>query len=101
MLIKLGCKINAKKTEKLVANLKSGREFEPSAIFNTFENIVFTSGAELTNYRDHILKIGAPNIHLAGSGPTLFTLLEDKSQAEDLLSRINTQGMEAYMTETG
>ena len=87
-------------TEKLVANLKSVREFEPSAIFNTFENIVFTSRAELTNYRDHILKIGAPDIHLAGSGPTLFTLLEDKSQAEDLLSRINTQGMEAYLTET-
>ena len=57
-----------------------------SSLFNTFENVVFTRGEELTNYRDHILKIGAPNVHLAGSGPTLFTLLEDKSQAEDLLS---------------
>jgi 4-diphosphocytidyl-2-C-methyl-D-erythritol kinase len=91
---------NGKYTEKLVTNLKSGRGFLSSDLFNTFENVSFARGDELTKYRDHILKIGAPNIHLAGSGPTLFTMLEEKSQAADLLIQLKNQGMEVYLTET-
>ena len=91
---------DGKITEKLITFLKSGGEFSTSLLYNVFENVVFGSGEELTILRDHLLKIGAPNIHLAGSGPTLFTLLEDKSQAEDLLVRLKNQGMEAFLTET-
>ena len=87
-------------TEKLVSTLKSGQGFTSLLLFNTFENVVFAHGEEPANYRDHILKIGAPNIHLAGSGPALFTLLEDKSQAEDLTTRLKNQGMAAVLTET-
>jgi 4-diphosphocytidyl-2-C-methyl-D-erythritol kinase len=91
---------DGKITEKLVTEIKSGTGFSSSLLFNTFENVVFTMGEELTNYRDHLLKIGAPNIHLAGSGPTLFTMLEDKSQAEELFLRLKNEGMKAYLTET-
>lgn len=91
---------DGKITEKLITFLKSGGEFSTSLLYNVFENVVFGSGEELTILRDHLLKIGAPNIHLAGSGPTLFTLLEDKSQAEDLLVRLKNQDMEAFLTET-
>ena len=91
---------DGKITEKLITFLKSGGEFSSSLLYNVFENVVFGSGEELTVLRDHILKTGAPNIHLAGSGPTLFTLLEDKSQAEDLLVRLKNQRIEAFLTET-
>jgi 4-diphosphocytidyl-2-C-methyl-D-erythritol kinase len=91
---------DGKFTEKLVAELKSGQGFTSSLLFNTFENVVFTRGEELTNYRDHILKIGAPDIHMVGSGPTLFTLLKDKARAEDLTTRLKNQGMAAVLTET-
>jgi 4-diphosphocytidyl-2-C-methyl-D-erythritol kinase len=91
---------DGKLTETLVTEIKSGKGFSTSSLFNTFENVVFTRGEELTNYRDHLLKIGAANIHLAGSGPTLFTILEDKSQAQDLYIRLKKQGMEAYLTDT-
>ena len=87
-------------TDKLMADLKSGQNFRALSLFNTFENVAFSRGEELTNYREHILKIGAPNIHLAGSGPTLLILLEDKFQAEDLLERLKNQGMESVLTET-
>ena len=85
-------------TEKLVAELKESRE--PSILFNTFENVAFTHFSTLSVYRAHIIKMGAPSVHLAGSGPTLFTLVKDKTQAEDLYTRCQQQGMETYLTET-
>jgi len=85
-------------TQKLVDELREGKE--PSTLFNTFENVAFTRFSKLKVYRDHIRKIGAPNVHLAGSGPTLFTLLKDKSQAEDLYTRCQQQGMETYLVGT-
>jgi len=91
---------DGKNTEKLITHLKSGKGFSAAALFNTFENVSFSRSGELTEYRDHILKIGAQDIHLAGSGPTMFTMLEEKSRAEDLLIRLKNQGMEVYLTET-
>jgi 4-diphosphocytidyl-2-C-methyl-D-erythritol kinase len=87
-------------TEKLVKALKSGGELEPSMLFNTFENVAFEHFSGLSVYKEHIIKLGAPHVHLAGSGPTLFTMLKDKAQAEDLYTRCKQQGMEAYMIET-
>ena len=87
-------------TEKLVEMLKEGREFTPSLLFNTFENVVFTRLSKISTYRSHAIKIGVPDIHLAGSGPTLYTLLKDKAQAEELYLRLQHQRMEPYLVET-
>ncbi len=87
-------------TQRLVAVLREGGEFTSSLLFNTFENIVFTPHSELGTYRSHMQKIGAENVHLAGSGPTLFSLVKDKAQAEDLFTRCKNQGMETYLVET-
>ena len=86
-------------TERLVAKLREGREFTPP-IFNTFENVAFTHSSEVKVYRDHTVKIGAPSVHLAGSGPTLFTLIKDKAQAEELYIRCQQQYPETYLTKT-
>ncbi len=87
-------------TQRLVAVLREGGELTPSLLFNTFENVAFTRFSKLSVYRDHIVKLGADNVHLAGSGPTLFTMVKDKAQAEDLYARCQQQGMETYLTET-
>jgi len=87
-------------TERLAQVIRAGKEITPSHLFNAFENVVFTHGAELTTYRSHIRKIGAPHVNLAGSGPALFTLLKEKAQAEDLATRLRNQGMETYLAET-
>lgn len=85
-------------TERMVQELKEGKA--PSALFNTFENVAFAGGSKLKVYRDHIRKMGAPHVHLAGSGPALFTLLKDKTQAEELYTRCKQQNMETYLVET-
>ncbi|MFQ6122202.1 MAG: 4-(cytidine 5'-diphospho)-2-C-methyl-D-erythritol kinase [Dehalococcoidales bacterium] len=85
-------------TERLVAALREGRE--PSPLFNTFENVAFTQFPELKVYREHLVKAGAENIQLAGSGPTLFTLVKEKTPAEELYNRCHQQGLETYLTDT-
>ena len=85
-------------TQRMVEELEDGRE--PSTLFNTFENVVFAAGSEMKVYRDHLKKMGAPHVHLAGSGPALFTLLKDKTEAEELYTRCRNQKMETYLVET-
>jgi 4-diphosphocytidyl-2-C-methyl-D-erythritol kinase len=87
-------------TGRLLEILREGREFTPSLLFNTFENVTFTRLSKIGTYRSHALKVGAPNIHLAGSGPTLYTLLEDRTQAEELYFRLRQQRMQPYLAET-
>jgi 4-diphosphocytidyl-2-C-methyl-D-erythritol kinase len=86
-------------TEKLVRALGE-RGFRPSMLFNTFENVAFEFFPELKLYRDHFVKLGAYQVHLAGSGPTLFTLMDDEMQAENLYARCQLQGLESYLAET-
>lgn len=88
-------------TRRLVARLKAGGEFTPSLLFNTFENVAFTTRfSALSVYRGHTVKLGAADVHLAGSGPALFTLIKDKKQAEDLYLRLQQQKMESYLVDT-
>jgi len=87
-------------TGRLVAELEVGRELIPSLLFNTFENVAFTHLSKIRVSRDHMVKIGATDVHLAGSGPALFSLVRDKSQAEDLCLRLQQQRLELHLTET-
>ena len=64
---------------------------------NTFENVAYDYFHGLEVYKEHILKLGAPHVHLAGSGPALFTVFRDKSMAENLYTRCRDQGMEVYL----
>ena len=87
-------------TNSLVEVLKADKEFTSSLLFNTFENVAFTRFAELSVYREHMIKIGADHVHLAGSGPALFTLVKERSRAEKLCLLFQQQGMVPYMTDT-
>ena len=87
-------------TGNFIRVLNEGGEFKPSMLFNTFENVAFDFFPELKVYKRHLVKLGASHVHLAGSGPALFTLVEDKAQAEDLYTRCQQQGIECYLTDT-
>ncbi len=86
-------------TDEVVAGLTRG-VVSSSMLFNTFENVAYNFFSKLKVYKEHFLKLRAPHVHLAGSGPTLFTLLEDESQSEDLYARCKDQGLECYLAAT-
>ncbi|MFC1954668.1 4-(cytidine 5'-diphospho)-2-C-methyl-D-erythritol kinase [Chloroflexota bacterium] len=87
-------------TRNFIEKLKTGSIFENSLLFNTFENVAFSLFPGLGIARDHFIKLGAESVHLAGSGPTLFTLFEDKDRAERLFLLLREQRMEPYLVET-
>ena len=87
-------------TRKLVETLHKGKAFRPAMLFNTFENIAFEDFNIQHIYIEHLIKLGAFHVHLAGSGPALFTMLQEKARAEDIFKRCKSQGMKAYLAQT-
>jgi 4-diphosphocytidyl-2-C-methyl-D-erythritol kinase len=86
-------------TDRMVVGLTKG-EVSPSLLFNTFENVAYSFFPKLRAYKEHFLKLGAENVHLAGSGPTLFSLINDRVQAEELYTRCKDQGLTCYLAAT-
>jgi 4-diphosphocytidyl-2-C-methyl-D-erythritol kinase len=98
--LKPGHYTDGKISQNFVRALKEGEEIKPSMLFNTFENVAFDYFNGLKTYKEHFLRLGAQNVHLAGSGPALFNLVEDKTQAKDLYTCCKQQGVETYLAET-
>ena len=67
---------------------------------NVFDNIADDSFPGIDEYRKHFLGAGATEVHLAGSGPSLFTLLPDKVEADNIHRRLERAGLECYVAET-
>jgi len=91
---------DGKYTERLVAVLRGGGKLEPSMLFNVFERTVYSSNPEISEYRQLMITTGAGSVHLAGSGPTLFTLAGDRATAEQLYNRLAQQGVETCLART-
>ena len=87
-------------TERVFEVLKGGGKLEPSMLFNVFERTVYASTPEVSECRQRMTAAGADNVHLAGSGPALFTLAGNKATAEGLYRHLSQQGMETCLAKT-
>jgi 4-diphosphocytidyl-2-C-methyl-D-erythritol kinase len=87
-------------TSRMVALLRQGDEAPPTSLYNAFEMIAFTVYAGLEEHWNNFSALGADNIHLAGSGPTLFTIVRDIAQGEELYRSLISKGLEAYLVQT-
>jgi 4-diphosphocytidyl-2-C-methyl-D-erythritol kinase len=87
-------------TENFLKALREGGKIKPSLLFNTFENVAYEQFPGLKVYKEHFIKLGAQDVHLAGSGPALFTMLKDKTQAERIYESLQKQRVECYLATT-
>ena len=87
-------------TERFATLLAEGREITSSCLFNVFGSVAQGNFDGFKQYREQFLRTGAEEVHLAGSGPTLFTLVEDKDEAEKIYGNLRKQELEAYLAET-
>jgi 4-diphosphocytidyl-2-C-methyl-D-erythritol kinase len=87
-------------TDRLVACLTGGGEVAPSMLFNVFDGVALDCFPGLEGYWQQFLQAGAGEVHLAGSGPALFTLVEDEAQAKKIHRNLQQQVLESYVAET-
>ncbi len=87
-------------TRRLAQDIGQGVDFDHSLLFNTFENIAFEQYPGLDTFRQHFLQLGAPDVHLCGSGPALYSLIDRRPDAEEIFARLQQQNVEVYLTET-
>lgn len=87
-------------TDRLVTLIKQGRPIGMNDLFNVFEKAAYHEFDGLDGYRRLFLKAGAAGIRLAGSGPTLFTLVQNDKQADKIHSNLTKLGLQAAVAKT-
>jgi 4-diphosphocytidyl-2-C-methyl-D-erythritol kinase len=87
-------------TDALVGRLTRGEQVAPGSLFNVFEAVAYGIFSGLDECRSRFLQAGAASVHLAGSGPTLFTLVKNQAEAEKIHGNLQKQGLECYLAET-
>ncbi len=85
-------------TRKLEARIRGGGDVPAQFLFNTFDDIAFDAYRGLEHCWNIFNEIGAREIHLSGSGPSIYALMprREVGTAIHLLLR-HKHGMNAYL----
>jgi 4-diphosphocytidyl-2-C-methyl-D-erythritol kinase len=84
-----------------LAHLIRGRERVTNRqCYSVFDPLSMSLFPGLDHYRSQFLAAGAGEVHLAGAGPTLFTLVGGRVEGEEIFHRLRKQRLEAYLAET-
>jgi 4-diphosphocytidyl-2-C-methyl-D-erythritol kinase len=87
-------------TQRMIKQLELRERITPYACYNVFESVAFSRFAVLEEYRRRFLSAGAGEVHLAGSGPTLFALVEDEAQGKEICHKLEKERIEVYLAKT-
>jgi 4-diphosphocytidyl-2-C-methyl-D-erythritol kinase len=85
---------------RLVDAVRRGKPVADEQLFNVFDGPAFRTFPELERLRGALLAAGARSVHLAGSGPALFTPAGDANQRERLVGAALEAGATAFVATT-
>ena len=71
-------------TRKLEARIRGGGDVPPQLLFNTFDDVAEEAYPGIREYLDTLYALGAREVHLTGSGPSLFTPISRREQGTAL-----------------
>jgi 4-diphosphocytidyl-2-C-methyl-D-erythritol kinase len=91
---------NGEHTTRAVSAIERGVVKDGLPMYNTFDSVAFEMYEGMEWYWKQFTSAGAPEVHLAGAGPTLFTLLPDRGRAEKLHRSLLDLGLETYIVKT-
>jgi 4-diphosphocytidyl-2-C-methyl-D-erythritol kinase len=87
------------KTTQLVEVIKRGETIESGLLYNAFEDIVFDMYPGLSYYISGFIRSGV-SAHVAGAGPALFTIFDDKAQAEKFQKICQERRVKVHLVAT-
>ena len=86
-------------TEDFV-NMLDGKASKPGiGLYNVFEEPAYRFFAGLKDFKQKFLEAGAGDVHVAGSGPTLFSLTRDDVKAYDMHNKLLGMGLQAHLAD--
>lgn len=86
-------------TRELASCLQAGNA-DTGMMYNAFGRPAFDFFEGLADYRRRFISAGAERVHLAGSGPALFTIVPDEAGGQALANRLKDEGLDALVTRT-
>jgi 4-diphosphocytidyl-2-C-methyl-D-erythritol kinase len=86
--------------ERAVKIWSKDTQIASNLCFNVFDRVAFDSFPGLEDYWRCFEEAGAKDIHLAGSGPALFTPVDSEAQAKEMQRRLQQQKLENYTVST-
>jgi 4-diphosphocytidyl-2-C-methyl-D-erythritol kinase len=90
---------SGKVTEDFVNMLEGRVTDQKTSMFNVFDIVGIRYFSGLKEYRKIFFEAGAIDVHLAGSGPTLFTLLREDVKASAIHKKLQKKGLETYLAD--
>ncbi len=88
-------------TRKLEARIRGGGDAPPQFFFNAFDDVAFKAYPELEKYWNTLDAMGGREIHLAGSGPSIFAPVSRREFGTALHLLLKHQhGWEAFLVST-
>lgn len=87
-------------TKKMIEMLDRQEDISILPLFNVFEQVAEDVYVGLGRWRQRFIDLGAADVHLAGSGPTLFSISGNRAQAERLYRALVAEGLETYLVQT-
>ena len=88
-------------TDDLVTRLKKGGRILIREPFNVFDNVAPEVFPGLETYRQKFLMAGTQKVCLAGAGPVIFALADDRFNAEAIYHKLKSSVTEVYLAVTG
>lgn len=85
---------------RLVDMLTKGGSPDNDVCYNVFEGVALSFFSGLEDYRRRFLAAGADKVHVAGAGPTLFTLVPGRAEAGEIFSALRKDGLPVYLART-
>jgi 4-diphosphocytidyl-2-C-methyl-D-erythritol kinase len=80
-------------------NTIEGRSSGQSRMFNVFDETAVKYFKGLGEYKRKFLEAGAQEVHVAGSGPALFSLTRDDVKAFDIQKKLTDMGLETHLAD--
>lgn len=84
-------------TSEVMQSWSIDYHIDPGKLFNVFDAFAFDVFPELEDYWLKFKEAGADNIHLAGSGPSLFAPFVDQIQAGNVKRRLTDMGLISHV----
>jgi 4-diphosphocytidyl-2-C-methyl-D-erythritol kinase len=87
-------------TSRMQQYLEEKKSISEELLFNVFESVAFSFFPDLDKYKQEVLKAGVKRVNLAGSGPVLYSIFFEESEAVKLYNGLLQGGNKVFLVKS-